>query len=187
MDARLEEIEARLASARADLLAALNVIPQADWQRRAAEGRWSVAEVLDHLALVERRIFQLLAADDVNAADPDVRPAEDAAPPGGNAAPHTVDTAIMMDRRTRIDSPDTFRPRLSPDPAETLEQLERVRLDTVAFVSIADAERLAALRHPHFAIGVLTGLQWLDFIGGHERRHTAQIAESVAQLHAPKP
>lgn len=178
MDPRLDEIQHRLEAARADLLASLDAIPVSDWQRRAADGRWSVAEVLDHLALVERRILQLLAAGGVNVPDPD-------APPAGHAEPHTIDTAILLDRRTRVDAPDTFRPRLSPEPAAALEQLARVRLETLAFVRIADAERLVNLRHPHFAIGVLNGLQWLDFIGGHERRHTAQIAESVAQLHAP--
>jgi len=61
MHPRLEELDAFLTRTRADVLGAVDDVPDAARDRRPADGGWSVAEVLDHLRAVEAGSAALLA------------------------------------------------------------------------------------------------------------------------------
>ncbi len=170
-DPRLREIEQRMRAARAGLHRALTSIPRTRWTKQPGPSKWSIAQVLDHLHRVEAFIVRLLhqvPPAPESTADADV--------------PWTLETRFMTDRRTRVDSPEQARPVGDPDPDDALHRIGEVRARTIDFMHTCDARALAAFRYPHFFIGELNGLQWLDFISGHERRHTAQIVEIAAAL-----
>src|SRR3954465_4312611 len=59
---RAAQLLAHLDTHPAALLDTLRSIPPALQQLKPAPGRWSVAEVVEHLALVEPRLTQLLSA-----------------------------------------------------------------------------------------------------------------------------
>ena len=54
MHTHLTEVLSRLDTARATLRGAIDTIPPAKQRQRPAADRWSAAEVLEHLTLVER-------------------------------------------------------------------------------------------------------------------------------------
>ena len=62
MHPRIKELVEALDSRRADLTRAVNEVPASARNRRPSEDRWSVAEVLEHLALVEENIPQRVKA-----------------------------------------------------------------------------------------------------------------------------
>jgi len=62
MHPRIKEVVEALDSRRAELARAVNEVPTSARGRRPSEDRWSVAEVLEHLALVEENIPQRVKA-----------------------------------------------------------------------------------------------------------------------------
>ena len=62
MHPRIAEVLTYLDTNRAALERTLKEVPPASRERRPASERWSVAEVIQHLALVEGRITELLAS-----------------------------------------------------------------------------------------------------------------------------
>ena len=57
---RLAELVRLLTHARAELLGVLNAVPAADAARRPAADAWSVAQIAEHLRLVETSIGRTL-------------------------------------------------------------------------------------------------------------------------------
>jgi hypothetical protein len=57
----LAEVLRHLEDARIDLRASVDSVPRADRERKPAPDRWSVAEVIEHLAIVENRVTARLS------------------------------------------------------------------------------------------------------------------------------
>src|SRR5258708_17201887 len=73
-----------------------------EWrERRPEEGRWSVAEVLEHLAIIEGRVARMIAA------------AAETAGPENDAFDErpTIDMPLLLDRSRRIIGPEILHPR----------------------------------------------------------------------------
>jgi uncharacterized damage-inducible protein DinB len=175
MDARLSEILDRMETARADLLTAVRDLPEEQQRARPAPERWSIAEVVEHLSIIEGRVTQLLTQA---TSQP---PSPDATTPPDNGA-HTIDRNVILDRTTRVKSREANDPTGQVDLPTGLARLQESRAQLVTFVQSADASALARVSHPHPVFGPLSGLQWLDLVGAHEARHTLQIHEIREQL-----
>lgn len=171
-DSPLRAIRARLEADRAALRAAVDRVPPALRGRRVAPDRWSVAEVLEHLAAVEERTIAALA------------PLLDAAPPraADAPAPRTLDRAVLRDRARRLDAPGPLQPAGARDADAAWAALERSRAALHAALDSAEGRDLAAIGRQHPALGPLDGYQWIEAIGGHEERHAAQIDEIADAL-----
>lgn len=174
-DPRLAELLDELRNGRAALGDALATVPDAERRTRPAPGRWSAAEVVEHLVMVETRIAGLLAAQLAGAP---VR--ADAAVPDASAC--QIDRALLRDRTRTIDAPAPVMPSGALDPDDGWTQLGRVRAELETTVRAADGRALDAVSLPHPFLGSLNLYQWIDFIGGHEARHTAQLREVGASL-----
>ena len=61
--------------------------------------------------------------------------------------------------------------------AAALAALEKTRANLRDLVIAYDGMAIGAVAHPHPVLGIINGYQWVDFIGIHEARHTAQIRE----------
>src|SRR5690349_17256033 len=105
MHPRIEELVDALDSRRAELTRAVNEVPTSARNRRPSEDRWSVAEVLEHLALVEDnivlRVSRLVAEQRANGL---------AAERDSTSVAQTFDLAFMLDR-----SKDAFGARAAGD------------------------------------------------------------------------
>jgi hypothetical protein len=170
-----EQALALLEAVRADLRTAVDAVPVAVRQLRASPDAWSVAEVLEHLAMVEARVARLLVSLAARAAQaPDI-PVERKGRP---------DLMSVLDRSQRVSSYAPAVPSGRLDWKTALDQLERARanlLDTIATVQHLPLERVS---FAHFMLGDLDGHEWIEFVARHEQRHTAQLREIATQLAA---
>ena len=169
-DPRLVELLAALDAARRELAAALERVPSHLRDRAPADGAWSVAQVLEHLALVEGRsmaAFERVAAE---------APPRDAADAVDDDA-HRLDDAPVLDRTARVVAPEMVQPTGDATAAEAWTRLGAARERTEAIVRAADGRALeqATLKHPRF--GPLNGYQFVAVVAAHERRHAAQLRE----------
>ena len=109
MHPRTHELLEHLATQRAVLRQSLDTTPPSLRQQRPAEGRWSIAQVLEHLAIVERQVVALLRRGVHQAATAGPLPDDDATTP---VLP-TIDGALLLDRERRV----TAGPQVQPSGA----------------------------------------------------------------------
>jgi hypothetical protein len=154
---------------RAALRAAVDAVAPELRERKPAPDRWSVAEVLEHLAIVEERIVGLLAT---------MIPAAPLAgrDDGAGAAP-TIDRARLRNRTARVQAPDPIQPTGTMTTEDAWQRLERSRARLLEVLDTAVGRDLTAIGRAHPVLGQLDGYQWIAAVGGHEERHAAQIRE----------
>jgi hypothetical protein len=176
MHPRLEELFAYLSVRRTALREAVEAVPEGLRDRQPAADRWSVAEVLEHLGLVEER-FKTIIADRLAEARASGLGAERETSP---IVP-TLDLAGILDRSSKHQAPDVVRPQGS-DWKTAWSRLEDVRRSFLGVYGSGDGLALADVVHVHPRLGSLNLYQWGVWVGGHEARHTEQIREIAATL-----
>jgi hypothetical protein len=171
MHPRLQELFAYLGVRRQALRDAVDAVPETHRQQRPAPDRWSVADVLEHLVLVETR-FKTVFADRLNEA----RAAELAAERETSPITGTFDQSGILDRSSRHQAPDVVVPQGSEWRA-AWSRLEDVRRSFLDVYLSGDGLALGDVVHVHPRLGAMNLYQWGLWIGGHEARHTEQIRE----------
>jgi hypothetical protein len=155
------------------LRSAVESVPESRRSRRPAPDRWSVAEVLEHLAIIETLNHRLLRHGlDVARAEGRTRPAD--------APVFAIDEQLAeraTDRRTRWISPDFGEPRGGSPAEASWRTLETVRAEIRQVVAESDAFAFDTPLARHPFLGPLTYREWVVFLGAHEARHAAQIVE----------
>ena len=141
---------------------------------RPEPGRWSIAENVEHVIVVEK--FLVPAVEKLLLDPPDLttQPAMD-----DQEVIRQIGTVVK-----RVESPRRALPT-SRWPAEELSrELEAARRYTRNFVSSTNGD----LRHHfirHFLLGDFDTYQWLLLIGCHSRRHTNQSKGVIASPNFP--
>ena len=173
---RLQELFAYLRIRRAALREALDAVPAQVRDERPGADRWSVAEVLEHLALVEGR-FATVIGD---------RLAE--AKAGGLAAEGDTSSIVgsynvapLLDRSDKHAAPDVVVPQ-GADWQTAWNRLDDVRQEFLGVYLSGDGLALGDVVHHHPRIGTLNLYQWGVWLGGHEARHTEQVHEIGVSL-----
>jgi hypothetical protein len=174
-DSPLTEIRTSLAADRDALRAAVDRVPAALRQQRPSPDRWSVAEVLEHLAIVEGRSAAALA--------PQVAAAPILSAPAALSNSPALRGAVL-DRTSRVSAPDFIKPTGEVDAETAWTRLQASRQQILSIIDTGEGRDLSAISRPHPVLGQIDGYQWLASIGGHEARHTAQILEIAAELAA---
>ena len=174
MHSRINELMTHLDVQRAILQATFDAVPPAVRDRAPAAGGWSVAGVIEHLAMIEERVAGMLAARISKARDEGI-------------GEETADTPVLptfnlsrvLDRSIRINAPDISHPTgLTAD--EAWAALERGSALLRGVLRDADGLRLGDILLQHPAFGALTVYEWVAVAGVHEARHAAQICEIAA-------
>ena len=174
-DANIRE---RLDTERRLLRERLGAIPGEMQVRRPSPDRWSIAEVVEHLARIESGVTKLLSHFGAASPAADVpRPAVTAyaTPELGRRVRH---------RGTRIEAPERVRPGGGLDATVALAQLESARAALLAAFAAANRDAVDVHTYPHPVFGPLTLRSWVSVTADHEARHSAQIAEIAEQLGA---
>jgi hypothetical protein len=179
---RLAELVELLGSARAELLAALEGVTPAESARSPLPGAWSVAQVVEHLRLVESRIVGGLqrTADAVDLES--LGPETDTSSVLG-----ALDRYRFEERRSRRNAPAPVVPSANPDFGTALGELKDSRTALLDLIDRLNGRALSGICFPHPALGSLSCYEWLLFVGQHERRHTAQIREALTTLRSAGP
>ena len=178
MNPRINELAEYLDRERADLDRAIASVPPARHNDKPAADVWSVAEVVNHIALTDRRITALLTkiVGEAKAGG---------ALPDGNTSPilPRIDVRRVLDRTAKIRNP-RGDPAADCNVPDGLAGLDAARTDLKALLQQPDLPDLGGVTAPHPAFGPLTGYEWVAFMAAHTRRHADQIREIAGQLPA---
>ena len=141
---------------------------------RPTPDAWSIAEIVEHLSIMENRQSALMKMMLKKAES-----ASDEAGEGGQGfRPFSLDQHIERSLKEKYVAPETVRPSGNITVEETLEGLRRSRAALHELRPKLEAMDLSNMTYPHPVFGPLDLYQWLAFIGIHEDRHLRQI-ESV--------
>ncbi|WP_426450742.1 DinB family protein [Paenibacillus sp. S-38] len=130
---------------------------------RVEEDKWTIAQVLEHLYLMEKAITASMSRE---LSGGEIRTAE------------SKPFFLTLDRSRSVPAPAPFVPA---EGFYTLDELKgrlgasREGLERLV-AGISD-EELAQKAFPHPVFGLMDLRQWLTFIGVHEQRHWGQIEE----------
>ena len=134
-----------------------------------APERWSAAQLVEHLAIVEGNVVTLVGKLLAKAEE-----SGEAAPAPEPFEPVSIEEFVERSRDVKLEAPERIRPTGLP----LVEALARLRDSRAALHSLRPRiERTdgRALRFPHPNWGPLNLYQWLLFVGAHEGRHLAQL------------
>lgn len=136
---------------------------------RPTPDAWSVAEIVEHLAIIEEQLSRLVVMM--------VKKAESAGAQAGGQSfrPFSLDQFIERSRKEKYIAPETVRPSGSLSLEDSLARMRRSRAELHELRPKLEAIDLASMTYPHPAFGPLDLSQWLAFIGVHEDRHLRQI------------
>ena len=134
-----------------------------------APDRWSVAELVEHLSIVEGNVAGLLGkllgkAEESGAG----------AAAAGDFDPVSIEEFVERTRGVKLEAPERIRPT-GLSLADSLARLRDSRAALQALRPRVERADGRALRFPHPVWGPLDLYQWLLFVGAHEDRHLAQI------------
>ncbi len=169
----LAVIRAGLAADRQNLRDAIKRVPKGLLEQRPSPERWSVAEILEHLAMIETATVSFLT------------PLVETAPllaPDTHPSPTAIPRDRLRDRSTRVTAPEIVQPRGAMTYDQAVEALDRSRTSLLLVLEAAAGRDLTAIGRPHPRLGQLDGYQWLAIVGAHEERHALQILEIAAEL-----
>ena len=177
MHTHLTDVLSRLDKARATLRGAIDAIPPALQRQRPAPDRWSAAEVLEHLTIVERLFSgRVIKAIDEARTGGLTTEAHARAP-----LPDPVEQR-MADRVNKRQAPETAHPTGTVDVAAGWAAFESTHSNLRAALAGADGLALSQVTVDHPFFGTMTVYQWVELMAAHEGRHTEQIREIGASL-----
>lgn len=148
----------------------------AQWNFKPAPDRWSVAEVMEHIAAAE----DLLRGLDEQVMKSPAIPARD--PADVKKTDETV-LAVVPDRSHKAQAPEPLRPtNRFGSPQEAVKHFLATRAETEAFLKNTPELRGHVGDSP---LGKLDGYQYVLLIAAHSERHTKQILEVKADANFP--
>ena len=173
------EIYEDLDDTRARLVDAVESLTDEEQGFRPSPERWTAAEIIEHLSIVERRVARVLGVM-LSKLEPEAARAE-----GSKFEPVTLAEFVERSRTEKYQAPDEIRPKGAPlrdslahlrDSRDSLRSL-RERVERV------DGTRA---RFPHPVWGPLDLYQWLAFVGAHEQRHLSQLEALKETMNAER-
>jgi len=179
MHARLAETMSYVEEKRHELLKSFEGVSGDRLCRRSASDGWSVAEILDHLRMVESGVARLITKRVGQAREAGVGQEKSTASVMPSFDPHSakLESAVLQ-------APATVVPRANVDISEALDGLESSREALRAAVVSANGLSLGEIKHTHAILGELDLYQWLIFVGQHEGRHKKQIERTLKSIPA---
>lgn len=177
MHPRIEEVLSYLDQTRADLSSTVDRVAASRRDERPGENQWSVAEILEHLNIIETRIGQLLSGMIDGAKAAGLGPEVETGP-----VMDSIDRARIRDRSQRVTAPEMVKPRSETDAAAAWLALQQSREKLRAALMSADGLALSQLKQNHPVLGLINLYQWSLFVGAHEARHTQQVQEIAQQF-----
>src|SRR3954447_10373782 len=132
---------AYLASTRDELTQVVRSLSPAQASFRREPDQWCVAEIVEHLALIESRVQMLIAR------------LPDAPPSGPDRQDAEIDgfiPRVLPARTSRAQAPEAARPRGQCTVSEALEDFISKRCETLTLLESAPCLRGRVLPHPIF-------------------------------------
>ena len=172
MHPRTEELLRHLDTQHERFRAAVESVPREQREVKASPDRWSVAEIIEHLSIVERRIERVFSTKLVAARESGLGGERDQSPVVG-----TIDMDRLLDRSRKITAVEAALPTGTLKADAAWAALESARDALRSAVCMSEGLALGEVVLPHPVLGPLNLYQWIAFVGGHQARHAAQVLE----------
>lgn len=167
---------AQLERTRAGVVEATKGLSEAQWKFKPGPDRWSVAEVVEHIGLVEGFLIESTSTKVMES--PAGKPDRDY-----KSTDQLVLRAIA-DRSQPAKAPEPVVPKGRQSPEEAMDQFLKTRGRTIEFLKSTPGLRDHVMDSP---LGQpLDAYQWVLFMSAHSERHTKQILEVKADPNFPK-
>ncbi len=133
------------------------------------EGKWSVAQLVEHIAMVEDGMTRICAKL--------LNQAKEAGKMSDGTVKISGDFLQKAEgaRNIKLQAPDRVHPTGNQTIAESLAKMEENRERLNELRPLFESVECSDFKFPHPAFGDLTAHEWLALVGGHEMRHIAQI------------
>jgi DinB superfamily len=141
--------------------------------KRPAENEWSIAEVVQHLCLVEERITEALEKSLVAR-----KPAK------VGILKQLIPMRIVSLRFKKLKAPKIVTPGDPPGMDKNLENYDRARGRLKQLCAECGPERLKAISVKHPFLGDIDGVAAVSMLNFHEERHYKQIRDILKKLEA---
>ena len=174
--ADLDSAHKYLETTRKNIEEATKGLSDAQWNFKSAPDRWSVAEVMEHIALAEDYLRGFVESQVLKAP---------AAPDRDVKKIDAMVLAMIPDRSHKFQAPKELQPdKHIGTPAETLKHFLESRAKTEVLLKDTPDLRDHAIDSP---MGQkLDAYEWILFIAAHSDRHTQQMREVEADPNFPK-
>ena len=179
MHRRVSELVDFTNATRAALLDVAASVPANRFTDRPAPGRWSAAELLEHLARVESGCARVIAKRAVAARESGVGAEREESTMLG-----ALDGRHVTDRSSKLTAPEIVAPAGGFSREGAFDAIAKSRTEFERAVADADGLALGEVKHTHVVLGEIDLYQWILFVGLHEQRHLAQLEEISSQLRA---
>lgn len=173
-DLRIDLLRSTLEARRAELTAAFEATEPASREVVPTEGGWSIAMVIEHLTQTEQAVAKALTA-----ATPGLKPRSAEEFFDAPAFSSHLEMPAFLDRTRKL---KLSQPSGSLSASEAWEALRASRRALFEALERGAGLRLEDFTRAHPAGGTLDGHQWVAFVGLHESRHAAQVAEIESRL-----
>jgi hypothetical protein len=167
-----------LESTKKGVLDATKGLSDAQWNFKPAPDRWSVAEVMEHLAAAEDMLRGLLQEQVMKTPAVPVR--------DGDETKKADDGVLAMvpDRSHKVQAPEPLKPtNRFGSPAAAQKHFVESRATTEDYLKSTAGLRAHQADSP---LGKLDGYEWVLLIAAHSDRHTKQMMEVKADPNFPK-
>lgn len=176
--AERDKVVQYLSTTRDQVISEVSKLSDAQWNFKQGPDRWSVGEVVEHLALAEA--FLADTRQKVMAGAP--------ATPEQLAKAKPQDDVVLKaipDRTKKVQAPEPIQPKQRlGSRAQVMAAYNDRRAQTLGYAQkTADDLRSRVGDSP---LGPLDGYQWLLFVAAHNERHLGQIREVKADPKFPK-
>lgn len=171
MPPKLDHLLGKLGKTQTEFLRAADAVPAEGWKTSPGRGRWSAAELVAHLMMVEQAV--IAKADKVSQKSPRKI---------SMLRKIHLPMALVASRVIRRKAPVPVDPQMLRDKEIMLAELRAVRERSLAFLEETRGRDLGQYCWAHPALGTLNIYGWLKFIAAHEVRHTKQMREIVGNL-----
>jgi len=169
---------AYLTSTKDDLLKSIIGLSESQLNFRSTPESWSIKQCVEHIAITETNLFEMIQGILKDAADPrrrsEVKLSDEAV------------FAKITDRSFKVKAPEPVQPSGITSLDDSLEKFLAQRKKNIDYVQSTEDD----LRN-HFhtfpgAFGTLDAYQLIIFMAGHSKRHTLQIEEVKTNPNFPK-
>ncbi len=169
---RIAEVITALTAAQREMDAVCAGITTAQESRRIGDG-WTVAQVVEHVAIVEGGAGRIVSNIAKQVAD---RPETSDEPVAG-----ALDRYRVADPSFRkVEAPEMVQPANGLPVAESMVRLRESRARLIAALEAASGTALGNAHFPHPLFGPLDGYQWGLLAAQHQLRHLVQIRTILA-------
>jgi DinB superfamily len=155
----------------------------AQWRFKPAPDRWSIAEILEHMVIVQERVLGPIREQLAQAPAPP--------PDRDNSLLGRIVLEKIPDRSIRVQGPEILNPAGRWSPPEALDRLARNYRRLAEFVKSTPDLRGHILESAPLRIvtdGAFTtmdGYQWALTAAAHDQRHVGQMLEVQADPRYP--